>query len=192
MIKNLITIVIILAFVVVVVFLDIPIVQGVLNSRKDIVSNQNLLSERENFIKTIESLIDKYKNNEEVLKNLDNILPGDSDVPDLLVQIEAMANAGGMVVKDVNITVVDDKEASKAAAARTGAVAQEKAPSNYKTISIDLTATGDYSALKKFLQAIEENMRLIDVDSISFSGKTQGSSSLFDFNITLMTYYYTN
>lgn len=192
MTKNLITIVIILAFVAVVIFLDIPIVQSVLNSRKDIVSNQNLLSERESFIKTIENLIDKYKNNEEVLKNLDNILPGDSDVPDLLVQIEALANAGGIVVKDVNIAVVDDKEASKAAAARTGGVAQEKVPSNYKTISIDLTATGDYSALKKFLQAIEENMRLIDVDSISFSGKTQGSSSLFDFNITLRTYYYTN
>ena len=190
--KNLIIVVVILAFVAIVIFLDVPMVQSVLSSKKEIENNQTLLNERQDFIKIVENLMNKYKSSEEVLKNLDNILPNDSDVPDLLVQIEALANDGGVVLKDVNVSTVDDKGVSKAEAVRTGDTTQEKTPSSYKTVTVDLIGTGDYNALRKFLQAIEENMRLIDVDSIVLSGKTQGLGSLFDFDIILKTYYYTN
>ena len=190
--KNLIIVVVILAFVAIVIFLDVPMVQSVLSSKKEIENNQTLLNEKQDFIKIVENLMNKYKSSEEVLKNLDNILPNDSDVPDLLVQIEALANDGGVVLKDVNISTVDDKGVSKAEAVRTGDTTQEKTPSSYKTVTVDLIGTGDYNALRKFLQAIGENMRLIDVDSIVLSGKTQGLGSLFDFEIILKTYYYTN
>jgi Tfp pilus assembly protein PilO len=110
----------------------------------------------------------------------------------LLVQIEALANAGGMVVNDINIIVIDEKETSKAEAVRSGEAVQEKAPVDYKVVTVDLMMSGDYSAVKKFLQAIEDNMRLIDVESILLSTRTQGIGSLFDFNVVLKTYYYAN
>jgi Tfp pilus assembly protein PilO len=179
----------ILVFVAVIVFLDVPMVQGVLNSRNEIESNQSQLVEEQNFMNLLEKLISKYKSNEDILKNLDNILPENSDISNLLVQIEALVNAGGLTTKDVHFSIADDKDASKAEIARAGNGTRTKITSNYKAVTINLVAAGDYNALKKFLQATEENMRLIDVESISISNETQGSGALFNFEIVLKTYY---
>jgi Tfp pilus assembly protein PilO len=194
MVKNIIVIVIALGFIGSIVFLDVPMIQGVLASKKEVENKQILFSEKEAFIKTVERLITKYKNNEEALNKLDVILPTDSDVPNLLVEMEALANEAGSAINDINILVTDDKGTSKAETARTGGeVSSEKTSVDYKIVRVDLTISGDYNALKKFLQAAEENMRLIDVESITFSNKTQDKSMpLFDFNVVLKTYYYIN
>ena len=194
MIKNIAIIAIMLGFVASVVFLDVPIIQNVLSSQKEIENKEQTLIEKEAFIKTIEGLIEKYENSKEVFKNLDIILPGDSDVPNLIVQIEAMVNQSGMKMSDIDIATADQKELSKASAARNkGDTSQEKVVSDYKIIAVDLMVNGDYIAFKKFLQTIEENMRLMNIESITFSQESQQSSgSTFEFNVILNTYYYAN
>jgi len=194
MTKNLIFIVITLGLIASIIFLDVPIVQGVLNMRKEITNKQETLIKKEALIKTIEKLIDKYKNSEGVLKKLDDILPGDSDVPNLIVQIEAIAKESGMSMSDVGIAVSDQTEASKAEAVRSGGSAnQEKVSVDYQAVAIDLRMSGDYAALKRFLQAVEENMRLMDIESITFSTKSrEGAGSTFEFEVVLNTYYYIN
>lgn len=192
MIKNLIIIAVILGFFASVVFLDVPMVQGILSFRQEIKTKQQQLIEKEDLIRTVEALMEKYKDNEEILKNLDVILPEESNIPDLLVQLEALANAGGMVISDTKISTLEAKKTSKAETATTGEAAQEKT-ADYKTVTIGLVMSGDYSSMKNFLQVVEKNMRLIDVDSIIFSGQSEGGTkSLFDFDIVLKTYYYAN
>lgn len=194
MIKNIIIILIMLGFVASVIFLDVPIIQSVLNTRKEVESKQQALSEKEIFIKNIERLIQKYKGSEDVLKNLDIILPEDSDVPNLIVQIEAIANQSGVNIVNIGISISDEKGESKAAAARSGASAsQVKSVTDYKTIIVDLEVEGDYATLKSFLQVTEANMRLMNIESIEFSQKSQqDSGSVFTFNVVLNTYYYAN
>lgn len=194
MTKNLIFIVITLGLVASIIFLDVPIIQSVLNVRKEITAKQEELVKKEALIKTIEKLIDKYKSSEEILKKLDYILPGDSDVPNLIVQIDAIAKESGMNVGNVDIVVSDQKGTSKAEAARSGGTTnQEKTAVDYKVVTIGLEMSGDYTALKKFLQTVEENIRLIDIESITLSTKSQeGTGSVFEFNVVLNTYYYTN
>jgi Tfp pilus assembly protein PilO len=194
MTKNLIFIVITLGLVASIIFLDVPIVQGVLNMRKEITVKQEELVKKEAFIKTIEKLIDKYKNSEESLKKLDDILPGDSDVPNLIVQIEAIAKESGMSVGGVNIAVSNQEGASKAETVRSGGSAgQEKVVVDYQVVTINLKMSGNYATLKAFLRAVEENMRLIDIESIAFSTKSREIiGSTFEFDMVLSTYYYIN
>ncbi len=178
MIKNIFIIILTLGFIGSVIFLDVPMVQNVLGIKKDIETQQKLLSEKNDFIQTVEKLAEKYKGNEDVFKQLNFILPNDEDVPNLIVQLEALANGSGIILSD--ITFAKEEET-------------EKELLDYKTISVDLRLSGSYESFKNFLATVENNMRLTDVDSINFQAKTDGGSSApFDFDVILKTYYQIN
>lgn len=194
MIKNIIFGVLTLGLLGSILFLNIPTVEGVLATRKEIQSQQGQLNQTTDFIRIVEKLMEKYNDNQKVLQKLDSILPNNQDIPNLLVQIEALANDGGVVLKDVVITASsEDKTTSKAQEIRTGDVSQEKIPTDYKSININLKLTTSYESFKNFLKTIENNLRLVDIDSISFSSQakdnTKEGGNTFDFDIMLKTYY---
>jgi len=187
MIRNIIFGILILASIGVIVLLDVPNVQGILALRKQIeVAKQNF-SERQAFIGKVDSLIDVYQKNEENIDKLDQILPAKEDIPNLIVQVEALVFEQGLILDQLNVnSSAEDTGATVAEEVRTGQAAAN-AP-KYKTLNIDLGFTGDYSAMKNFLKATEENMRLIDIDSISITPEAE-VVGIFKYQLTLKTYY---
>jgi len=189
MTKNIIITISILGFIAAVVLLDMPAVQKVLDLRKSIKDEQGLLNEKKDFIDRVEKLIGTYQDNKETLKNIDSIMPSDSDTPNLIVQLEAVAAGSGVLLSDLNFTIVEEKKGSeKAQEVRSGAI-QEQAPKDYNTVSVDMKMTGDYLSFDKFLKTVEENMRLLDIESINFAPKLIGAVSGFEFEVVLKTYY---
>ncbi|MFH1129212.1 MAG: type 4a pilus biogenesis protein PilO [Patescibacteria group bacterium] len=189
MIKNIIFGVLILGFLASILFLDIPMIQGVLSMKKEEQYQQEQLVQKTDFIGTVEKLMKKYDGNKEILDKLDSILPNNKDVPGLLVQIEALANDGGVILNDVVISISEEKAVSKAQEVRTGEVSQEKTLTDYKVVSIGLKLTANYESFKNFLNAVENNSRLVDVDSIAFSSQAEEGDNIFDFDVVLRTYY---
>jgi hypothetical protein len=50
---------------------------------------------------------------------------------------------------------------------------------------------GSYASFKNFLGSLEENIRLMDLRVVNFApASTSISGNMFDFDITLTTYYY--
>jgi Tfp pilus assembly protein PilO len=177
MVKNIFIAILILGFIGSILFLDIPMVQNILSTKKEIKIQQDLLQEKSNFIETVTKLVEKYIGNEDVFKELDLILPDNQDVPGLIVQLEALANDNGVILNDVSFTEEDD----------------EKKISDYKTIKINLKLNGSYEALKNFLITAENNIRLVDIDSISFGASAnEKNNTSFDFDLILNTYYQIN
>ena len=191
MIKNIIFGILILGFIASVLFLNTPMVQGVLNTRKEVQYYQEQLNQKKDFIGTVERLMEKYENNREILQKLDLILPNNNDVPSLLVQIEALVNGSGAVLNDLVITLTDEKAGSRAQEIRTGEASQGKTLTDYKIISINVKLTAGYESFKSFLRAAENNLRLVDVDSIGFSSQNTEAGNVFDFDVVLKTYYQT-
>jgi len=178
MIKNIIIAILVLGFVGVIIFLDIPMVQNVLNINKDINVQQNLFDEKSEFIQTVKKLAEKYTGNEGVFKQLDFILPDNQDEPNLIVQLETIANNSGIVLS--NIAIVEEKK-------------EEGKTSDYGTANINLKLSGSYESFKSFLETVENNLRLIDIDSIDFNAQIkEGMVANFDFNVILKTYYQIN
>ncbi len=177
MTKNIIIIVLILGFIASVIFLDIPMVQGVLDTRKSIENQQKTLIEKNEFIETVSSLATKYKGNEDVLNQLRFILPNDEDIPNLVVQLEALAVSNGIILSDTTITKAEKDENS---------------PIDYAIININLRLNGSYEAFKSFLASVENNMRLIDIDTINFQAEGVENSKTFDFDVIFKTYYQIN
>lgn len=185
MLKNIIILILILGFIAIVVFLDMPEIQGILDLRKNIKNEKEMFLEKQETLAKVEKLGEDYKADEENLKKVNYILPSNKDIPNLIVQLEALAFEGGLILENFDLSTTEEKAVSKAAEIRTQEEIQVK---NYQTLVIDLKLIGDYSGLKSFLRAIEENIRLMDIESITLSPQSE-ESLLFDFEIIIKTYY---
>lgn len=188
MIKNIIILILILAFIAAVIFLDLPKIQKVLGLRKQIEEQKEVFSEKQILSAKIEKLTKDYEENEEDLKKVSYILPSGQDIANLIVQLEALALDGGLILEKIEFFVPDEPAVSKAGELRQqeGAVAKD-----YQSLTINLKLIGDYLAFNSFLRAVEENIRLMDISSIDFSTQSmaEGEILFFNFNLKLDTYY---
>jgi len=195
---------IILAVLAMVVWFFIyPAWQGVAQSRQDLIFWQKKIVE-------IEEARQKYfefKTEYELLRaeetKIMNALPEEGDLPGLLVQLEALASRNGLILNSINFIYPEksiqsampaygyDGEESAAISA-SGSKAQSSSLANAKTLTIDIGLSGNFTALRNFLREIENNLRLTDVDNISFSSASAGqeiTGSSGKLSIKLMVYY---
>lgn len=190
MIKNIVIFILLLIFVAVVVFLDLPRIQNILDLRIKIDSEKEKLSEKQLLLAKIEKLEKKYEEAEESLKKVNYILPSSQEIPNLIVQLEALALEGGLVLESIQFSEVKEVTQARAEAVRTAT--KETQSVDYKILSIELSLKGTYSAFKNFLKLVEENIRLMDINSISLSPESleeEMEAPIFDLNIKINTYY---
>lgn len=187
MIRDIILIILILVFAAMVIFLDVPGVQGVLQTRKDIETQKQVLLDNQDFLATVKELTQAYENNKENIDKIDLILPTKEDIPNLLVQVESLVFEQGLILDKLEVTAPPEETGGTISAEDVRA-RKENPVTKYETLNISLSFTGDYSALKNFLKAAEENMRLIDIDSISMSQEAE-NIGIFKFDLSLKTYY---
>lgn len=103
-----------------------------------------------------------------------NALPSEQNaqLPELLVQIAALASQNGLVLQQINFGVGSENRGL------------------YTAVEITLQVVGDYEALKTFLVAIEQNLRIIDVSRLNFGVAREGEENqAIQFNLALTTYY---
>jgi Tfp pilus assembly protein PilO len=194
MIKNLIFLFLILGFVAIVIFLDIPAVREVLNLKKTLSEQTEILGGKQEFLIKVEKLIKNYEDNKEDAEKINYVLPSGKEIPNLIVQFEALGAEGGMTIEQIGFSSVEGQATSRATAVRTetgGGVAQQTGESakDYKTITVNLKMSGDYYAFKNFLAAAETNIRLMNIETINFTPLSSQDSQLFNFEVTLKTYY---
>lgn len=93
----------------------------------------------------------------EVSEKINRLLPKGRDVPRLLVELEALANETGLLLKDIGVSE-----------GKTDDIKQF--PNGVKPVDLVITVSaGDYATLKRFLDAVEKNVRLLNVKSFTFS-----------------------
>lgn len=103
---------------------------------------------------------------------LSAMLPPEPDLPGLFVQMAAIAEASDLVVHTVNFT-------------EPQARAAEATPGAFSSLDVSLAVSGgDYAALKNYLANLEDNLRIIDVQSVNFANQSDGP-----YAIQLKVYY---
>jgi len=97
-------------------------------------------------------------------------LPPRAELPELLIQISSLASQNGLSLEQISFA------------------ANEKQLTGYVPINISVVVAGNYEALKTFLVAIEQNLRIIDVNGISF-GTPKEEGKPISFSLRLTTYF---
>lgn len=186
MIKNIIIIILALGFIAVVVFLDVPAVGDILSLRSQIEQQKEIFSDKQILLAKVGELTKLYQENGEVLEKTSYILPSNQDIPNLIVQLEALAFENGLVLEELTISVSEERMVGRVQETRSQ---EEEAPKDYETLGVNFKLIGDYLAFKNFLKAVEENIRLMDINSVNFSAESGEGLQIFNFDISLTTYY---
>ncbi len=132
------------------------------------------LAERKSYYTSLSALDALYQaSKKDTEKEITNLIPGQQEIPEIFASYEAIANANGVSVQSMDI--LNDKSVAQAGG------------SNVQSLVVSMkVANVSYVAIKKFLDAIETNIRLADVQSISFDPRSRFV------DISIRSYYRTN
>lgn len=146
--------------------------QAALELKKE---NENNLAQREKLTANLERLIGQYNERANDLASFSKAIPAGQNIPELLINLEALASENGLIFSGVSFKPKDFKA------------------SNVKTLIMEIKVKGSYSAFQNYLKAMEKSLRFFDVTSISFNGVAPGQANVnlnnLEFNLSVNTYY---
>lgn len=182
--RLIISIIILAAIVLVVIFLILPQWSNVTNLQSQINSTKAELSQKTDLAKKLDEMLSKYDEVFNKVQKVDFVVPKDSQRPELIVQLESLAKDNGLVLSSLEFSEAPKKEGEQ-----------------LKTLNISLALAGTYEAFKNFILSAEQNLRIMDIESVSFSApeKVVASGILpqvggpitneLKFNVRLNAYY---
>ena len=147
----------------------------------------------------------------DLIKRLEKLMPDNLDNIKLIIDVDRTAKQYGMILSAVKFDV--DQQAKQAAAvkANTGtsgntttssaasAAAADTAPvprdnaaateakKDYNTFSLTMTMTGTFANFTKLMGDIEQNLRIIDVTSVTFDA--QDTKDIYKFEVKAKIYW---
>ena len=137
--------------------------------------NENNLAQRKQLAANLERLIGQYNERASDLASFSKAIPVGQNIPELLINLEALASENGLIFSGVNFKPED-----------------LKAP-GIKTLIMEIKVKGSYPAFQNYLKGMEKSLRLFDVTSISFNGIAPGQANVnlnnLEFNLSVNTYY---
>ena len=113
----------------------------------------------------------------EDLKRLKKIIPFSPEKEILIAQFENLATSQNLNLKSVEIA-----EPAK----NKNAEEQQNKLKTYESVNVSLVLSGGYKDFLNFIKALEENLRIIDFETINFGA---GDKNIYDFSIKAETYF---
>lgn len=134
-------------------------------------------SKRQKYLSQLKELKAEYKKiNQDDIKKIEIMLPKTNNKEKLLAQIEKIILKNGFLLKDLRVEDVNDKQKKAVVAKKNMSADTSKGlikpvgKVNIKKVKINMNVIGaDYKGFKKLLGVIENNLRLMDITSLSFS-----------------------
>ena len=159
---------------------------------------QQFYANEQTQVQQAKTILSEYENSTQAEDNLALAMPSGPDIAGGLAQVYGIASANGIAITNVSIQAptVQLQPAIVDAGSTDGNAPPVQIVKPVGTISFQLVGSGSYEAVKNFLQTLETNIRIFDVTAFSiqpavggFTGKGSVNSDLFNYNITVVTYY---
>ncbi|MFA5933819.1 MAG: type 4a pilus biogenesis protein PilO [Candidatus Paceibacterota bacterium] len=147
--------------------------EGLNNSQKLIEKRDSLLSQYNSF-------------SPDSLKRLKNLLPDNVDNIRLIIEIEQMAAKYGMQLTNVKFDVIP-KGITQAESTTTGGNNKD-----YGTFNLEFSTQGSYANFNSFLGDLEKSLRIVDINSLSFTASETASaaaSGIYKYDMKIKTYW---
>ncbi len=142
-------------------------------------SRQKQTVERE-LLQYTQSVVDKYtKANVLDAAKLRAMAPAKPDLPAMFVQVDALARAAGLQLNNVNFANVSATPTGTVAS--TGG-ASTSAALKQMTVTFSVSGGSGYASLKSFLGTLENSVRLLDVQSITYAPGKEGAAEAYQVN----------
>jgi len=162
-----------------------------LESYNEALDNSKALENQRDLLTVKENAIDP----DNIVK-LHKLLPDNIDNIRLILEIGQIALPYGMVLKDVKYSSTDTIDTAQAPVLGIqGGVAPKTSNKEYGVWDLEFSTSGSYSNFLNFTKDLENNLRIVDISSISFASdvnsgpSTAASSQSYTYHFKIKTYW---
>lgn len=176
-----------------------PLRNDVASLRSDVALYSTAFNNSINLQKTQDSLIDSYKNiKQEDKDKLEHFLPSTVNNIKFILEIERIANLNGMPVKNIIFQGQSEDTINKDPNKNIQVVENIEDRLPYGVFPVEFMTDGSYTKFISFLKDLENNLRLVDVKSVSFNVPASGEKSpsggtvnpnIFTYSLKVETYW---
>jgi Tfp pilus assembly protein PilO len=133
-----------------------PTYEEVMSKRSSLTNRSNLVEENKSISSKMKSMLTEYQKSEALLTTVSSIIPEDPDTAQSINQVATLAKINGLTLEVIS----SDLLAIKPGDSKTDFIKR------IGTIRLDFRVAGSYENFKAFLQTIETNINLMDINSI--------------------------
>lgn len=152
--------------------LVLPMYDHIADARDALATRKTQIQDREKVLADIASLTKQYMSRTNDVTRFANVVPPTKNSADLVSMIQALTSQNGLQLGTLALS--DSSQQTLGAAVRT----------QYVTMD----TSGSYLSFKSFLEALEKNIRIMDIQSID-GNPVEGSTSNIIFHIKASAYY---
>lgn len=167
-------------------YFDLDVWNNILAARDTIVKNEEVLAQRQKLAENLKKLIAQYQERIKDVSKINQIVPAGPEIPNLLVMLEALAGENSLNFGGVDFNLVRPIS-GPAAGQLAGAI-----PAGLQIVQISVRLKGGYPNFLNYLKAVENNVRLLDTNSVTFnvpSGGASDGASNIGFTAVINAYY---
>lgn len=179
MIKNIFSIIFLVAAVMIFLLWTKPEIEEIKKLMEEkAVLNENL-ARIDEFEESLSKILDRFNSiNEGKIQRLEEFLPSTADSIELIIEVEKLVKESGLTLKNINAVPIKEIKNIKG-----------ENNSGVLAVPISMTVEGKYDNFILFLESLEKNLRLIDVNGINFTSTENG---VYTYSINAAAYYYGN
>lgn len=155
--------------------------------QKEVADLRNISAELDELIENRDALLDLINSvSRGDLGRIGEALPQGANSSEFLVTLEALAKRNNLVLRRVDLASPQEAQ-TRGGQPKPGGISNPPAPATVKELPISMSVAGSYESFKQFLAELERNLRIADVESLSFTSPALPAQ--FEFSIRGKTYY---
>ena len=177
--KTLLSILMILAAVVGIIFYALPTYQSAQELKAEETDLNNALTNARQLQAARDDLLQRFNAfTSQDLRRLETMLPDNIDNVKMIIELDALATQLGLSIQSID--VIDRENLSNE---------EQQAQANlpYGVVDLSLSLEGPYERFVELIEQIERSLRLIDVRDISF--RSLDISDNYTYDMTVRTYW---
>ena len=161
--------------------------------RSDQASKAELLAKQNAVLDTFSKLIltANDPNGARAREAIALALPLEEDMPGAVAQIYGTAEASGLTLQSVGISGESASAENRAPSGKRVPLSARVLVKRAGTLPFKVRASGSYEGLKKFLSALEANVRVFTVGELAISPAGRPDQDSYTFDFTVVAYYQT-
>ncbi len=141
-------------------------------------ADENLLSDQKDAINAVNKLLGQYQSLSDIQNSIAMVLPSREEAPSVVQQIQGIAGINNMTITGLSLQYPPIK-----------AVPKDSLVKPVNVVRVTVKFTGDYKNLKAYLNGLETNIRLMDVNSLSIDGGGTTGKTALNYSLILDVYY---
>lgn len=177
--KTLLSILMIIAAIVGIVFYALPTYQSAQELQQEERDLNEALTNARRLQETRDELLQRFNAfTTQDIRRLETMLPDNIDNVKMIIELDALAMQLGLSIRSIDVVDRDGQNNEEQ---------QAQANLPYGTVDLALSLEGPYERFVEFIEQVERSLRLIDVRDISF--RSTDVSDNYTYNLTVRTYW---